>query len=84
LALLFAESPSRIMLSVKPEKVETMKALAGQAGVPCAVIGEVGGENLEIVRDGETLIAESVAALESLWRGALPRALDRPMQMAAD
>jgi phosphoribosylformylglycinamidine synthase len=83
-ALLFAESPSRILLSVKPENVEKLKALAGQAGVPCAVIGEIGGENLEIARGGKTLIAESVAALEGLWREALPQALDRPMQMAAD
>jgi phosphoribosylformylglycinamidine synthase len=82
--LLFAESPSRILLSLKPENVEKLKTLAGQAGVPCAVIGDIGGEDLEIACGGKTLIAESVAALEGLWREALPRALDRPMQMAAD
>ena len=58
--------------------------LAEQAGVVCAVIGEVGGESLSIACSGEELISESVALLEGLWRGALPQALDRPMQMAAD
>lgn len=84
LALLFAESPSRILLSVKPEKVEKLKELAQQAGVACAVIGEVGGENLTIASNGEDLINESVAMLESVWRSALPQALDRPLQMTAD
>ncbi|MEP7339533.1 MAG: phosphoribosylformylglycinamidine synthase subunit PurL [Acidobacteriota bacterium] len=79
LALLFAESPSRIVLSLKPENFERLKELAAQAGVPCAVIGEVGGESLEIVRNGEKLIVEAVSILEGEWRGALPLALDRPI-----
>ncbi|MEO6724516.1 MAG: phosphoribosylformylglycinamidine synthase subunit PurL [Blastocatellia bacterium] len=84
LALLFAESPSRILLSVKPEKVEMVKELAAKAGVPCAVIGEVGGEKLEIVSGNNSLVSAPVAILQGLWRDALPQALDRPMQMAAD
>lgn len=84
LALLFAESPSRIVLSVKPEKVEMLKELARQVGVVCSVIGEVGGEKLTISCHGEELLSEPVALLEGAWRGALPQALDRPMQMAAD
>jgi phosphoribosylformylglycinamidine synthase len=84
LALLFAESPSRILLSVKPEKVEKLKELAVQAGVICGVVGEIGGENLTITCNGEELVKESVALLEGIWRGALPQALDHPMQMAAD
>jgi len=84
LALLFAESPSRIVVSVKPENVERLKELAAQAGLPCAVIGEVGGQTLQIANGNTLLASESIAVLESIWRGALPQALDRPMQMAAD
>src|SRR5205085_9105806 len=84
LALLFAESPSRIILSVAPEHAEQVKSLAAQAGVPCAAIGTVGGERLQVVCDGAPLIDEAVARLEECWRATLPRALDRPLQVAAD
>jgi phosphoribosylformylglycinamidine synthase subunit PurL len=84
LALLFAESPSRIILSVPPERVEQLQALAQQAGAACAVIGTVGGEQLTIACGGETVIEADVASLEEAWRGALSSHLDRPLQMAAD
>ncbi len=84
LALLFAESPSRIILSVAPEHAEQFKSLAARAGVPCAAIGTVGGERLQIVCDGAVLIDEAIARLEDGWRTTLPRALDRPLQVAAD
>ena len=82
--LLFAESPSRIVLSVKAENVDRVKEIAAEAGAVIAVIGEVGGEELAIVSNGETLVTDSVANLESVWSNALPQALDRPLQTAAD
>ncbi|MCG3159206.1 MAG: Phosphoribosylformylglycinamidine synthase subunit PurL [Acidobacteria bacterium] len=82
-ALLFAESPSRIILSLKPEHLAEVKNIAQEAGVVCAVIGEIGGEELSVVCDGVKLIATAVASLEEAWRNALPSNLDRPMQMAA-
>jgi phosphoribosylformylglycinamidine synthase subunit PurL len=84
LALLFAESPSRIILSGAPEHIEQVKTLAAQAEVPCAVIGTVGGTQLQIVCDGATLIDATIAQLEDCWRATLPQALDRPLQVAAD
>jgi phosphoribosylformylglycinamidine synthase len=83
-ALLFGESPSRIIISLKPGHVPEVKDVARRAGVVCAVIGEAGGEELSVACDGETLIEASVASLEEAWRNALPSHLDRPMQMAAD
>lgn len=82
--LLFAESPSRIILSVKPENVDRVQEIAIEAGAVIAAIGEVGGNELVITCAGETLVADSVANLESNWSNALPQALDRSMQMAAD
>jgi phosphoribosylformylglycinamidine synthase len=83
-ALLFAESPSRIILSLKPERLDEVKAIAQQNGVPCAIIGAVGGEELRIACDGSPLIETAIASLEKAWRDSLPSNLDRPMQMAAD
>ncbi len=83
-ALLFGESPSRIILSLSPEYVDRVKEIAAQNGAICSVIGEVGGDQLKITCDGETLIEASVASLEESWRGALSFHLDRPSQLAAD
>jgi phosphoribosylformylglycinamidine synthase len=83
-ALLFGESPSRIIISLKPEHVSEVKNIAQQAGVACAVIGEAGGDELSVACDGEPLIDAAVASLEETWRGALSSHLDRPSQMAAD
>jgi phosphoribosylformylglycinamidine synthase subunit PurL len=78
-ALLFGESPSRIIISLKPEHVSEVKAVALRAGVVCAVIGETGGEELSVACNGESLIQASVASLEEAWRDALPSHLDRPV-----
>jgi phosphoribosylformylglycinamidine synthase len=83
LALLFAESPSRIVLGVNAECAAAVRELAQQAGVPCCVIGQTGGASLQITCAGETLIEASVAELESAWRTALPATLEQPLQTAA-
>jgi phosphoribosylformylglycinamidine synthase II len=70
-ALLFGESPSRIILSVRPEHAARAIALAEQAGAPCAVIGEVGGDRLRIALDGQPLINHLVSELETAWQEAL-------------
>ena len=76
-SLLFAESPSRIILGVDPESVAAIQALARAANVPCATIGVVAGDRLEIGLNGETLIGQSVAELEEGWRDCLHSHLDR-------
>ena len=76
-SLLFAESPSRIILGVAPENVAAIQALARAANVPCAAIGEVAGDRLEIGLNGQPLIGQSVAALEEGWRDCLHSHLDR-------
>jgi phosphoribosylformylglycinamidine synthase len=76
-ALLFGESPSRIILSVKPEDADRVKEMARQMGVDCAVIGEVGGAQLIIDCEGERLIEAPVTRQEDSWRTSLSRCLDR-------
>ena len=68
--LLFAESPSRIILSVKPQDVEAVLAIARATGAPAAVIGEVTGDHLRI-EAGSELIDQPVSELEARWRNSL-------------
>jgi phosphoribosylformylglycinamidine synthase subunit PurL len=82
--LLFAESPSRIILSVKPEDAAAVRAIADQSGVTCSTIGETGGPSLGFAHSGKTLFEIEVVTLEEDWRNALPSHLDRPAHMAAD
>jgi phosphoribosylformylglycinamidine synthase len=82
--LLFSESPSRIIISAKAEHVDRVREIARQNGVVCEVIGGTGGDQLSIVCDGESLVEDSVATLESAWRNSLSSHLDRPMRAAAD
>ncbi|MBO0798923.1 MAG: phosphoribosylformylglycinamidine synthase II, partial [Blastocatellia bacterium] len=76
-ALLFGESPSRIILSIKPEDVDRVKELAAENGATCAVIGEVGGDQLRIACEGEKLIEASIASLENSWRNTLSSYLEQ-------
>jgi phosphoribosylformylglycinamidine synthase len=75
-ALIFGESPSRIILSVKPEHARRVKEISHQAGAICSVIGEVGGDQLTITCNGQTLIESAIESLESAWRDALASHLD--------
>ncbi|MCW5967020.1 MAG: phosphoribosylformylglycinamidine synthase subunit PurL [Blastocatellales bacterium] len=77
LALLFGETPGRIIVSAAPDRADAVMALAAQEGADCAVIGEVGGDRLSISLGAHTLIDERVDALEKLWRESLPGHLDR-------
>ncbi|MCI0665622.1 MAG: phosphoribosylformylglycinamidine synthase subunit PurL [Acidobacteria bacterium] len=83
-ALLFGESPSRIILSVDPAHVERVTEIARESRAPSTIIGNVGGDNLSIYCNGDLLIDSPVFSLEKLWRSALPDQLDQPLQSTAD
>jgi phosphoribosylformylglycinamidine synthase II len=76
--LLFSESPSRIILSVKSEAVDRIKQIAADAGALCVTLGKTGGEGLRITLGAETLIDGPVKSFEDAWSEALPSVLDRP------
>ena len=83
LALLFSESPSRIVLSASPANVAAIQELAAQANVPCALLGHVGGDALQLNCATETLVNATVSQLEEGWRGSLSSYLDRAQTRAA-
>jgi phosphoribosylformylglycinamidine synthase len=65
-ALLFGESPSRIVISFALEHLERVTELVGNC--PFAVIGKVGGSDLKINGDE---VSTPVAELESAWKNSL-------------
>ena len=75
-ALLFAESPSRIVISFDEAKHDDVAALAAKHNVPLAVLGSAGGKNLLIQVNGEPSIAQPVHELEDAWRNSLPQKLE--------
>jgi len=74
-ALLFSESPSRIVISFDPADEVSIRQIAESRNAPLAVVGRVGGTDLQINAGGESVVAVSVAQLESAWRGGLSNKL---------
>jgi phosphoribosylformylglycinamidine synthase II len=83
-ALLFAETPSRMVLSATEGNVDRILAIARGHRVEAAVIGRTGGERLKVDVNGETIINRAVAEVESAWRGVLPRMLEISSLIAAE
>ena len=68
-ALLFGESQSRIILSLRRRNLGRIREIAAEAEVPCAVLGEVRGRRLAI----NPLIDLDLSELRKAWTNALPR-----------
>jgi phosphoribosylformylglycinamidine synthase len=74
-ALLFSESPSRIIITCDPSDVEAIRLIAERHEIPFALLGAAGGTQLRISTNGEEQIKAEIADLESTWRNALSRSL---------
>jgi phosphoribosylformylglycinamidine synthase len=73
-AILFGESPSRIVISFAAADLDRVRALAGDC--PFEVIGRGGGSGLKISVNNAPAMTLPVAELESAWRGALSDRLE--------
>jgi phosphoribosylformylglycinamidine synthase len=73
-AVLFGESPSRIVITVAQSDLEKVASLVGDA--PFEVIGRVGGERLEISIDGASTISERISDLQTVWADSLGEAIE--------
>lgn len=62
--LLFSESQSRIIVSLKKEKLDDLEKLASANGVTFSILGKVGGGRLRI----NNWIDVSISALEAEWK----------------
>jgi phosphoribosylformylglycinamidine synthase len=70
-ALLFGESPSRIVISFEAADAQTVQEIAERNNAPFEIIGRVGGPDLKITIDRTEAITASVSKLEEVWRSAL-------------
>ncbi|OGS34705.1 MAG: hypothetical protein A2293_05460 [Elusimicrobia bacterium RIFOXYB2_FULL_49_7] len=70
--ILFSESQSRVVVSVRAENLERVKAVASQHHVPLAEIGRVGGDKLRI---NDTIDVDVYAMCEAYYE-ALRRCME--------
>ncbi|MXX11632.1 MAG: phosphoribosylformylglycinamidine synthase subunit PurL, partial [Nitrospira sp. SB0667_bin_9] len=70
-ALLFGESPSRILLSISPVHAEHVMAIAREHNVPVQDIGTVGGDRLIVRVNEQPTIDMPVATLFEQWSRSL-------------
>ena len=70
-AELFSESPSRVVVCVAPELLQTVLNVCDHEGVPTARIGVAGGDRISV----KGLLDESLADATAAYRGRLPDAL---------
>jgi phosphoribosylformylglycinamidine synthase len=77
---LFAESASRVVVSVAPERAATLEDRAREHHVPFARIGETGGPRMVF----DTLFEATVAQAREAHESAIPRFMDAaPAQASA-
>ncbi|MDH7577021.1 MAG: phosphoribosylformylglycinamidine synthase subunit PurL [Bacillota bacterium] len=77
-ALLFGEAQSRVIVTCTPRHLSQVEELAQKAGVPCRVLGKVGG-NCLIIQDAATkrvLVNLAVKEMEKRWRGSISRMME--------
>lgn len=67
--LLFGETPSRVVISFKPDSIDRVREIVGDH--PFEVIGKVGGGSLDVTVNGQPKISAPVSELEELWANAL-------------
>ncbi|HLF76250.1 MAG TPA: phosphoribosylformylglycinamidine synthase subunit PurL [Dehalococcoidia bacterium] len=70
-AALFGETPSRVVVSVAPERVADLEALCQRIEVPFVRLGRTGGDRLRISINLDLPLAE----IEAAYEGALEAAL---------
>jgi phosphoribosylformylglycinamidine synthase len=70
-AQLFAETPSRIVVSFDESARARVEGIASELGCPITFIGRVGGSELRIEIDGHAAISQNVNTLENHWRTSL-------------
>ena len=79
-ALLFGESPSRVLISIKPEHVEQMMQTIQNSGIPITELGRVTQKNMDVTVRGpqEQAVCQMKVSLSEMadqWHNSLARQL---------
>ena len=72
-ALLFGESPSRIVISFPESNLDKVREIGGDC--PFEVIGRVDDDVLKISVGGEQVVSSPISELEGVWESSLGTAL---------
>ncbi len=75
-AALFAETQSRIVVSLPEDKLSDLKEIAGGCRVDLTILGKVGGSNLAIGVNGRPVVNLTVSEIEDTWRTAIVRKME--------
>ena len=75
-SMLFGETPSRIIITFKPENVEKVKEIIKSNNCPFEIIGKVTGNDLKISVDDEEKISAPVSDLQNFWKNSLENQLE--------
>lgn len=71
-ALLFGESQSRIVVTLKNNLLNNFFALAKKRNIPAALIGKTGGKNISIWHNKKKLICISLDDAYKAWKESIP------------
>jgi phosphoribosylformylglycinamidine synthase len=80
--LLFGEDASRLIVSCDPARLSRIQQLAGDFELAADVIGETGGDRIEITIDGRLTILAGISELNRAYEDALEKALQTEMSAA--
>jgi phosphoribosylformylglycinamidine synthase subunit PurL len=75
-AVLFGETPSRIVISFAPENLEKIKETAASNKCPLEIIGKVAGTELKIRIGATEIVSAAVKELQNAWENALESQLE--------
>lgn len=70
-AALFAETQSRIVVSLPADNLGALREIVDEMGVECSVLGEVTGKQLSISINDVEVIDLPVGEMESCWRNSI-------------
>jgi phosphoribosylformylglycinamidine synthase subunit PurL len=70
---LFGEGPSRVIVTVVPERQREFEALMAESAIPWRWIGTTGGERLRIRASGRQVIDVELNRIEHAWRTGFER-----------
>ncbi len=68
--LLFGETQSRFIITVKPENLNTVKERMIEGKIPNTILGFVGGKNFKIDINGKEIINLPVKGMNRTWKEA--------------
>ena len=81
--VLFGEDASRVVLSCDPANLLRIQELAAEYELFLDVLGETGGDRVEIRLDGQLVISAGVLELNGAYEGSLERMLRAELETAA-